>query len=342
MEHKVDKYFRFIRNFNVSHHVWIYESQNRPLLQSIHSIKKVGDLKHYQKKIARVLAFKSHKKKNYYYLEADGKEIGWAELKTSPVIYSKPKEHVKLNIDKFMENQEKQIFIVSKNNLSLIKDQMLDSRFTMIKDGVQYEALFKKNRHQGWFSSDTLIRSEKANIKVNDYDKQLQLFEFNNLTSEVKIDEDKIFPITIVHMFREINLAKVKTGMGSFWTDMTYLKYNLSDIPDYEPAYNFDETVVYDLIQNISEERKMIMNLVERLNNQYINSEVQIEPGDQFKSEQEQLKHIPEIIDETEKEQMLKENEQLKKRNMALEQKYKNLKNSTLGKMQTKYWQMRK
>lgn len=342
MDYKIDKYFRHIKNFDVSHYVWIYESQDRPLLQTVHSLKKIGTLKDHQKKIARVLAFKNVKKKNYYYLEVDGDEIGWSELKTSPVIYSRPREHVKLNLENFIETQEKQIFVVSKNNLRLLKDQMLDSRFMMIKDGVQYEALFKKHRLQGWFSSDTLIRSEKAQIAVKGYQEDFAMFEFNNLTSEVGIDEEKIYPITIVHMFREIGLAKIKTGMGNYWTDMSLLEYNEADVPKYEPPYTFDEIVVYDLIQNISEERKMTLDLIERLNSQFEDTNVEVEPTD--RSEEKELDlQINETFETDESIEDLKEQlEVVKTRSEEIEKRYKNLKSSFFGRLQTKYWKMRK
>lgn len=334
MEHQLDKFFRHVKNFDVSHYVWIYEKGNKPILQSVQSMKKLGDLKDYQKQIMRVLAHRKVNKKDFYYLESEGNELGWAELKTSIVVYSKPREHVRLDIDKFMETQDKQIFVVAKNNLRLLKDQMLDSRFIMIKDGIQYEALFKKHRLQGWFSEDTLIRSEKTRINVKSYTDNFKLFEFNNLTSEVKIDEDKIFPITIVHMFRDINLAKVKTGMGDYWTDMTELNYDKDGLPPYEPAYTFDETVVYDLIQNVSEERRMTKSLVERLKSQFRDTDVEVEPSN--------TEEVNELMVDQDLENLKAALEQEKAKREAIEKRYKNLKNSFFGKLQTKYWQMRK
>src|SRR5699024_10166562 len=171
MEYKLDKYYRYVKDFDISHYVWIYEKDNQPLFQSVQSMKKLGDLKDYQKQILRVISHRKVKNRDFYYLECDNVELGWAELKTSVVVYSKPREDVRLDIDKFNFMQDKQIFVVSKNNLRLLKDQMLDSRFVMIKDGIKYEALFKKHRLQGWFSAETLIRSEKTRIKVTGYKK---------------------------------------------------------------------------------------------------------------------------------------------------------------------------
>lgn len=334
MEHKLDKYLRHVKEFDISHYVWIYEKGNKPLLQSVQSMKKLGNLKDYQKQIMRVLAHRKVDNKDYYYLEYEGHELGWAELKTSIIVYSKPREHVRLNLEKFMEEQSKQIFVVAKNNLSLLKDQMLDSRFIMIKDGVEYEALFKKHRLQGWFSSDTLVRSERAKINVTGYTEEFKLFEFNNLTSEVRIEEKKIYPITIVHMFRDINLAKVKTGMGNYWTDMTQLKYDIDSLPVYEPPYTFDETVVYDLIQNVSEERKMTRSLVERLKSQYRDTDIEIEPSN--------TEEVNNLIVDKDIELLQKELATEKEKRMNIEKRYKNLKQSFFGKLQTKYWQMRK
>lgn len=334
MEHKLDKFIRHIDQFDISHYVWIYEKGNKPILQSVQSMKKLGDLKDYQKQIMRVLAHRKVNKKDYYYLEYQGHEVGWAELDTSIVVYSKPREHVRLDLDKFMQTQDKQIFVVAKNNLRLLKDQMLDSRFIMIKDGVQYEALFKKHRLQGWFSEDTLVRSERANIKITGYTENFKLYEFNNLTSEVKIDENKIYPITIVHMFRDINLAKVKTGMGNYWTDMSELEYDTASLPEYEPPYTFDETVVYDLIQNISEERQMTKSLVERLKSQYRDTDIEVEP-----SNTEEVENL--LIDQDLEAMKAKLQEEKEKRE-SIEKRYKNLKNSFFGKLQTKYWQLRK
>lgn len=334
MEHKLDKFLRHIKDFDVSHYVWIYEKGNKPLFQSVQSMKKLGELKDYQKQIMRVLAHRKVEKKDFYYLEYEGHELGWAELKTSIVVYSKPREHVRLDIDKFLKEQEKQIFVVAKNNLRLLKDQMLDSRFIMIKDGIEYEALFKKHRLQGWFSSDTLVRSEKAAINITGYNDDFKLYEFNNLTSEVRIDEKKIYPITIVHMFRDINLAKVKTGMGNYWTDMSHLEYDKKGLPEYEPAYTFDETVVYDLIQNVSEERKMTKALVERLKSQYTNTEIEIEPSN--------TEDVNELIVDKDITLLQEELETEKNKRENIEKRYKNLKQSFFGKLQTKYWQIRK
>lgn len=341
MEHKVDKFLRHIKEFDVSHYIWIYEKDDKPLLQSVQSMKKLGDLKDYQKQIVRVLSHRKVNKKDFYYLESEGVELGWAELKTSVVVYSKPREHVRLNLEKFLEEQEKQIFVVAKNNLRLLKDQMLDSRFIMIKDGIEYEALFKKHRLQGWFSSDTLTRSERASIPVSGYTDDFKLYEFNNLTSEVRIDDEKIHPITIVHMFRDINLAKVKTGMGNYWTDMSQLEYDRQNLPAYEPQYTFNETVVYDLIQNISEERQMTKGLVERLKSQFKDTDVEVEPSNNEEVTQlirdEELERLKEEL-ESAKSELQEEKEKRKK----IDIRYKNLKGSFFGKLQTKYWQMRK
>src|SRR5699024_12604724 len=100
MEHKLDKFLRHVKEFDVSHYVWIYEKGNKPLLQSVQSMKKLGELKDYQKQIMRVLAHRKADKKDYYYLEDEGNERGWAELKTSIVDYSKPRKHVSLDRDK--------------------------------------------------------------------------------------------------------------------------------------------------------------------------------------------------------------------------------------------------
>lgn len=334
MEHKVDKFFRHIRDFDVSHYVWIYEKGDKPILQSVQSMRKVGELKNFQKQILRVLSHRKSDNKDFYYLEHEGHELGWAELKTSIVVYSKPREHVRLDLDKFMQEQDKQIFVVSKNNLRLLKDQMLDSRFIMVKDGIEYEALFKKHRLQGWFSSDTLVRSEKTVIPVTGYTEEFKLFEFNNLTSEVRIDEKKIFPITIVHMFRDINLAKVKTGMGNYWADMSHLEYDKENLPEYEAPYSFDETVVYDLIQNVSEERQMALSLVERLKSQFRDTEVEVEPQNN--------EEVNELTVNHDLEKLREDLEAEKDKRERIEKRYKNLKNSFFGKLQTKYWQMRK
>lgn len=211
---------------------------------------------------------------------------------------------------------------------------MLDSRFVMVRNGIHYEALFKKHKLQGWFSSDTLIRSEKANIKVTDIKEGFRLFEFNNLTSEVKINHQKVFPITIIHMFRDIGLAKVRTGQGNYWADMKHMVYDEASFPPFEPAYTFDETVVYDLIQNISEERTMTRNLVERLKSQFKSEEFSVEPPN--KEEFDDLAADKEY--ENIKQELLAQKEKYKQ----LEKRYLNLRNSTLGKLQTKYWQMRK
>lgn len=334
MEHRLDKFFRHIDSFDISHYVWIHENKNRPILQSVHSLKKVGDIREHHKKIARVLAVAKAQGTRYYYLEIDGEEIGWCDLKTSIIVYSKPREHVRLDLDKFIQHQDVQIFAVSKNNLRLLKDQMLDSRFVMVRNGVHYEALFKKHKLQGWFSSDTLVRSEKADIKVTDIKEGFQLFEFNNLTSEVKLNENKLFPITIVHMFRDIGLAKVRTGQGNYWADMKYMVYDESSLPPYEPPYTFDETVVYDLIQNISEERTMTRNLVERLKSQFKDTDIDVEPPNK--------EEFDDMAADKEYEEVKQALQDQKEKYKQLENRYKNLRNSPLGKLQTKYWQMRK
>ena len=144
----------------------------------------------------------------------------------------------------------------------------------------------------------------------------------------------KIYPITIVHMFRDINLAKVKTGMGNYWTDMSQLEYDKENLPEYEPAYTFDETVVYDLIQNVSEERQMTKALVERLKSQFRDTDIEIEPSN--------TEEVNDLIVDKDIELLQEELAAEKEKRKNIESRYNNLKKSFFGKLQTKYWKMRK
>ena len=148
------------------------------------------------------------------------------------------------------------------------------------------------------------------------------------------MNKDKVFPITIVHMFRDIGLAKVRTGQGNYWADMQYMVYDETSSPPFEPAYTFDETVVYDLIRKISEERTMTRNLVERVKSQFKHEDIDVEPPNK--------EEFDDMAADKEYEEIKLELLEQKEKYKELEKRYSNLRNSTLGKLQTKYWQMRK
>ncbi|WP_031547917.1 hypothetical protein [Salinicoccus luteus] len=327
MEGKLDIFSRYIRNFEVSHYVWIYEKDERAIYESIHSKKKKGKVKNHNRKIARVIAFKQFEKEDYYYLEIEGKEIGWATLKTSNVIYSKPRVHVKINTERYNQTRADQLMPLDRKQVGQLKNQMLDSRFMMIRNGTQYEALFKGMQMIGWFSRDVLYQSQKANITVPDYSSNIKLYHFNNLTSKVKADSDKLKSIKIIHIFKELGLVKVRTDMGDYWTETKYLNFDSEAGAMEENDFTFEDIVVYDLIQNISEERKMTVELMEKIRNQYgMSGEgINARPGG-LQGELDLLEN------ELEEERSKRE---------KIEEKYNNLRKSFLGRIQTKYWAKR-
>ena len=118
---------------------------------------------------------------------------------------------------------------------------------------------------------------------------------------------------------------------------MSQLEYDRQNLPAYEPQYTFNETVVYDLIQNISEERQMTKGLVERLKSQFKDTDVEVEPSNNEEVTQlirdEEMESLKEELESAKSE--LQEEKQKRKN---IDTRYKNLKGSFFGKLQTKYW----
>ena len=332
-----DKFGKHIVNFNVSHYKWINEKKSLPIYAKISSKIKIDQTSNYQNKIARVISVKKLNKVKYFYLEINNKEIGWCALPKSPTIYSKPKEFVKYNFEKVSNNKADQFLNVDFNDVSLSKHQMHTSLFMMILNDKVYEGVFKGNNFQGWFDRDVLFKSQKTNILITSYKDGSKFYEFNNLTNEVDIESLKFSPAKLVFIFPELDLAKVKTPEGQFWTLISNLELE-KDIPEYRPEYNYQDVIIYDLIQNISQERRIIMDLVEKLKYQYEGHDIKIEEND--KKDSHVNKNSNEYIDEIES---LKEKiDVLTEDKKNITQKYNNLKSSKLGSLQTYIWKLRK
>ncbi|WP_031547923.1 GW dipeptide domain-containing protein [Salinicoccus luteus] len=320
----MDSYGRFIKNFNLAHFIWVEKRVNTSILQSPNEGTKVDSLLKYHGDILKVIDMKTVDKKEYALLQNQKKVLGWADIRNMPTVYSKPLEYVKLNIPAFIEEQSHQFFVVEKEKMKFLKSQMLESRFIMMKSNRLYEAIYKNGKLQGWFTTKVLYRSKEVSIHVTDIRSNATFYSTNDMTREIDVDVQKLGEVKILRVFKEVDLARIKTDSGKYWTRLHYLNTDSVVLNEDIKEPQFSEIVVYDLIRNMKRERREVKRLMRY-----------IQVKDELTNREN---NIPALSDEVMVHRMKKENleaeieKEIKKQNVIRKQ-YENLKKSLLGRI---------
>ncbi|PTF84990.1 hypothetical protein, partial [Staphylococcus chromogenes] len=190
-----------------------------------------------------------------------------------------------------------------------IQKKYLTSKGLINYNDEFYELLYKKERFVGFMKSSDLDVGYNVEYEVT-LPRDKELFVDSQFKTKVN-NENDIYKLLMI--FPNKSIGKVECENKKFWVDLKYvddveLNKILSTLETYNPTENAE---INDLINNFLNERKKSKKLLISLVKDKINNGVE---------------GYTESVDNPSR----------------VNERYQNLKNSKLGKLQIKYWNMRK
>lgn len=272
--------------------------------------EEIGTVEPFNHKVYRVLSTRMIEGELYGYLKGQ-REIGWVKLKNSHYVFNKQNEIVFVKNKDGVQNELNITYQFIGEFTQDIQNKFLTSKGLMKYKGEFYELLFQKKRFIGFMKSSDI----DVGFHVNESVKLLQeteLFLESHLKTKVEnvnVKDDH----TLRLVFPEKGIGKVEVGGQLYWVELKHIdKQHLDSILSRLQDYHSTEDVeMNDLIQNFLTERKKAKHILMTLVKDKTNNGAST-TSDQFEG------------------------------TSNVHTRYQNLKNSKLGKLQIKYWNMRK
>ncbi|MEB7723691.1 hypothetical protein [Mammaliicoccus fleurettii] len=273
----------------------------------------VNHVSDYLNKALKVISVKDIESELYGLIVRGTNIIGWTKLNNSIKLISKPIETIRVDLTHFNTPQINRDLGFKVDYNLLFQEKNYSSRALYLYEGEILEAIFNKGTFSGFVKTEDIDRAVMINTKVSI--KNSTLFyqdSAKNKTIDLSLDEEQFD-------FNNVNIDMVFLKAKSVRVIIKKKKYwiSLSDLIDNEMIdslesisyenYNELELEQLDIITNFQEERKESKSAIVRLINENIN---------------------------------LQKNHK-KEEKAQYERLYHNLRNSKLGKIQTKYWSWR-
>ncbi|WP_239750772.1 hypothetical protein [Mammaliicoccus sp. H-M34] len=273
----------------------------------------VNHVSDYLNKALKVISVKDIESELYGLVVRGTNIIGWTKLNNSIKLISKPIETIRVDLTHFNTPQINRDLGFKVDYNLLFQEKNYSSRALYLYEGEILEAIFNKGTFSGFVKTEDIDRAVMINTKVSI--KNSTLFyqdSAKNKTIDLSLDEEQFD-------FNNVNIDMVFLKAKSVRVIIKKKKYwiSLSDLIDNEMIdslesisyenYNELELEQLDIITNFQEERKESKSAIVRLINENIN--LQKSHKKEEKAQYERLYH--------------------------------NLRNSKLGKIQTKYWSWR-
>lgn len=308
----VDFLKRYRKNFEFNHHVIVNES-NKSLYKSIDLDEVVGELEHYNGRMLRVVTHAIVDGDLYYLLERSKEILGWYHAEESIELYKKPSEMVKVDFENYVTPPLHDLMNIKGDMNLAFKDKRLVSLYYAFFEGEIYEALYANKRFIGWCQSDLLERGIVPEDNLETMIKDIEIYTVyknSKMQDVVQWRFNANDPVQVSVFFPNSHIFKIVQGGLVGWISV---KDN-QQLNEYVKISNnpkkLEDILMHDLLQSIEKERSISKN-------------------NMIKLLKESLYLQGEISKKTERIE-------------RLTQLYNNLKNSKLGRIQTKIWGSRK
>ncbi|PCF87489.1 hypothetical protein [Staphylococcus intermedius] len=291
-------------------HVFLNEPGHQFIYSDDNLKEELGTLEALNHKVYRVLSTRNIGNQLYGYLKGQ-REIGWVELKNSHYVFNKQDEIVFVKNKKGIQNPLNITYQFVDRFTPDIQNKFLTSKGLMKYKGEFYELLFQKKRFIGFV--------KPSDIDVGYHvDEDMSLIEDATLFLEsrlkTKVAHENVksdFKLKLI--FPEKGIGKLEEDGQIYWIALKdvvqqQLERILGTLPDYRST---EAVELNDIIHNFLTERHKAKRVMTALVKDKINhsSNVYSDPMDGSSS---------------------------------IHTRYQNLKNSKLGKLQIKYWNLRK
>lgn len=291
-------------------HVFLNEPGHQFIYSDDNLKEEVGAIEAFNHKVYRVLSTRIIGDQLYGYLKGQ-REIGWVKLKNSHYVFNKQDEIVFVKNKKGIQNTLNMTYQFVDGFTTDIQDKFLTSKGLMKYKGEFYELLFQKKRFIGFMKPSDIDAGYHVDESVN-LIQEAALFLESRLKTKVEyVNVKGDFKLKLV--FPEKGIGKLEEDGQVYWIELKHIEQQqLERILNALGEYSSTEAVeLNDLIHNFLVERHKAKRVITALVKDKMN------PGSNVYSEQ---------IDG----------------HSSIHARYQNLKNSKLGKLQIKYWNMRK
>lgn len=299
-------------NFDFSHHIIVNE-KNKSLYKTIDLDEIVGELDQYNGRMLRVISHKLVDGELYYLLERSKEILGWFQSDTSIELYKKHTEMVRIDFDNYVTPAIHKLMNIKGDMNLAFKDKRLLSMYYCFYNGEIYEALYANKRFVGWSHSDYLERGVTSDESPEAFIENISAFTvYKNSQLEDAVqwtfDEKELLKINVV--FPDSRIFKLSQGNREGWIQERNSPQLNTFTKISSKREELEDILMYDLLKNIEKERSISKNNMIKLlrENLYL------------------------------QEELTKKNDRVTR----ITQLYNNLKNSKLGRLQTRIWQSRK
>lgn len=295
-------------NMRLLDYILVNESDDNGIYADQHMTDLIGKVKDYNNKIVKVVAF----------LEEDSKKVlieykqvlaGWIELQNSIPLFNKPNEKIEVDYEKFYSPAINKI--INKNgdyNLYFQRYQVF-SRYYAFYDDELLEAIFRKNTFVAFAPSHVLDRMCFVDSTTKLKQQNIDIYATSKLDELISVKQlDLSQEVQVQAVFPNLKRAKIRQNEITGWVSTEVLEdINLSP----ERRHSLDEHFIiqqHNEYKYIDEQAKVKM-ILSKLLNENINLE-----------------------------KKLKKQRDISRRVLN---RYANLRNSKLGKMQLFIWNKR-
>lgn len=297
----------------LSFQIILREPENQEIFDVDNDELTVGYASDYLNKALKVISVKVIESELYGLIVRGTNIIGWTRLNHSIKLISKPIDTIRVDLRHFSTPQiNRELGFKVDYNL-LFKEKNFSSRALYLIEGEVLEAVFNKGTFTGFVPTKDIDRAILINKKVS-IEESTVFYQDSALQKSIdlSLDEEQFDfnNVSIDMVFLKAESVRVIIKKKKYWTSLNDLE-DKSIIKDLEAKQyeNYNELTLeqLDMITNFQEERKESKSAIVRLINENIS------------------------LQKTNKKEEKAQYERL----------YMNLKNSKLGKIQTKYWSWR-
>ncbi|MCQ9302757.1 MULTISPECIES: hypothetical protein [Mammaliicoccus] len=297
----------------LSFQIILREPENQEIFDVDNDELTVGYASDYLNKALKVISVKVIESELYGLIVRGTNIIGWTRLNHSIKLISKPIDTIRVDLRHFSTPQiNRELGFKVDYNL-LFKEKNFSSRALYLIEGEVLEAVFNKGTFTGFVPTKDIDRAILINKKVS-IEESTVFYQDSALQKSIdlSLDEEQFDfnNVSIDMVFLKAESVRVIIKKKKYWISLNDLE-DKSIIKDLEAKQyeNYNELTLeqLDMITNFQEERKESKSAIVRLINENIS------------------------LQKTNKKEEKAQYERL----------YMNLKNSKLGKIQTKYWSWR-
>lgn len=297
----------------LSFQIILREPENQEIFDVDDDELTVGYASDYLNKALKVISVKEIESELYGLIVRGTNIIGWTRLNHSIKLISKPIDTIRVDLRHFSTPQiNRELGFKVDYNL-LFKEKNFSSRALYLIGGEVLEAVFNKGTFTGFVHTKDIDRAILINKKVS-IEESTIFYQDSALhkSIDLSLDEEQFDfnNVSIDMVFLKAESVRIIIKKKKYWISLNDLK-DKSIIQDLEAKQyeNYNELTLeqLDMITNFQEERKESKSAIVRLINENIS--LQKTNNKEEKAQYERL--------------------------------YMNLKNSKLGKIQTKYWSWR-